>query len=175
MKETLIDLKNRRSCRSFEEKQVTDAELDAVLEAGLYAASAKHDTVMVAVRDKKTRDLLSQLNARVIKETKGVDSPDPFYGAPAVIVVLTKKDSTCAVEDGSSCLANMINAAHAVGLGSCWIHRGQQEFECDEGRQLLKEWGLSDYKGIGHCILGYARQANPEPPQKDRKRIIKLD
>ena len=83
--ETLQTIHSRRSCRAYKPQQITDAELDAVLEAGLYAPSAMNNQkpVMVAVRDKATRDQLSAMNAAVM----GTDR-DPFYGAPCVIVVL---------------------------------------------------------------------------------------
>lgn len=78
-------LKTRRSVRKYRPEQVPDELLDAVLEAGLYAPSAMNNQkpVMVAVRDKATRDQLSAMNAAVM----GTDR-DPFYGAPCVIVVL---------------------------------------------------------------------------------------
>ena len=48
-------------------------------------------------------------------------------------------------------------AASSLGLGSCWIHRAKEEFETDEGKELLKQWGVDEkYVGIGHCVLGYA-------------------
>ena len=147
-------LKTRRSVRKYRPEQVPDELLDAVLEAGLYAPSAMNNQkpVMVAVRDKATRDQLSRMNAAILG-----GNGDPFYGAPAVIVVFgDSRRSTC-VEDASLAIGNMLNAAHSLGLGSCWIHRAKEVFETEEGRALKKQWGLGDeYIGVGHCILGYA-------------------
>lgn len=161
----------RRSVRSYLPQQVSDEHLDAVLEAGLYAPTAKNNQkpVMVAVRDKETRDLLSKMNAAVM----GVES-DPFYGAPCVIVVLADPEFPTWIDDGSLVLGNLLNAAHALGLGSCWINRARECFDLPEGKELLKKWGIPEhYRGVGNCILGYP---NEEPAPKPRLdgRIIKV-
>lgn len=66
-------------------------------------------------------------------------------------------------------MGNLMNAAHALGLGSCWIHRAKEEFETPQGKALLKKWGIEgDYEGIGHCILGYVDGDDPAPkPRKE--------
>ena len=158
-------LKTRRSVRKYRPEQVPDKLLDAVLEAGLYAPSAMNNQkpVMVAVRDKATRDQLSAMNAAVMGTER-----DPFYGAPCVIVVLADPAYPTWVEDGTLVLGNLLNAAHAVELGSCWINRAKEEFESDEGRALLRQWGIEgNWVGVGHCILGYpAADPKPAAPRK---------
>ena len=171
MNESLNNLETRRSVRSYKPEQVSDELLDAVLRAGSYAASGMNNqkAIMVAVRDKETRDLLSKLNAAVMGSTN-----DPFYGAPCVIVVLSDPQRGTWVEDGSLVLGNLMNAAHALGLGSCWINRARQTFDRPEGKALLEKWGLPErYRGVGNCILGYADE---EPNLKERLkgRIIKV-
>ena len=165
------NLLTRRSCRYYTEKQVPDELLDKVLEAGTFAASGmnRQSTYLVAVRDTETRDLLSKINAGVMNSQS-----DPFYGAPCVIVVLAAPDPTY-LEDGSLVIGNLMNAAHALGLGSCWIHRAKQTFELTEGKELLKKWGLPENLiGIGYCILGFETEAPAEKPRKEG-RIIKID
>ena len=94
---------------------------------------------------------------------------DPFYGAPTVLVVLADKNIGTHIEDGSLVLGNLMNAAHSLGLGSCWIHRAKEEFETKEGKELLKEWNIPEnYAGIGHCILGYPEEKSEAKPRKDR-------
>ena len=164
-------LKNRRSIRKYQSRQVSDELLDAVLEAGLYAPSAMNNqkTVLVAVRDKKTRDQLSRMNAAVM----GADR-DPFYGAPCVIVVLADPEKGTWLEDGSLVMGNLMNAASALGLGSCWIHRAQPMFDSPEGKALLKKWGLPEtMKGVGNCILGFPDQ-EPAPKPRAEGRIVKV-
>ena len=164
-------LLTRRSVRKYADCQITDAELDKVLEAGLYAPTAKNNQkpIMVAVRDKETRDLLSKANAAIM----GVET-DPFYGAPCVIVVLADPAFPTWIDDGSLVMGNLLNAAHAIGLGSCWINRAREYYDTAEGKELLKKWGVPEtYRGVGNCILGYAEE---EPAPKDRLdgRIIKV-
>ena len=157
-------LKNRRSIRKYKETQVPDDLLDAILEAGLYAPSGinTQNSVMVAVRDKETRDQLSRMNAEVMGA-----KTDPFYGAPCVVVVLVEPERYTAVEDGSLVLGNLMNAAYEIGVGSCWIHRARQMFESEEGKALLRKWGLrEDLIGVGNCILGYPDE---DPAPKPRK------
>ena len=169
--EAMQNLLERRSIRKYKDTQIPDALLDQVLEAGLYSPSGMNtqNIIMAAVRDKETRDQLSKMNAAVM----GRDT-DPFYGAPCVIVVLGDAEAYPAVENGSLVLGNLMNAAHAVGLGSCWIHRARQMFETGEGKALLRSWGLKDtLVGIGNCILGYPDE-EPEARPRLEGRIVKV-
>ena len=164
-------LKSRRSVRKYKETQVPDELLDAVLEAALYAPSGMNtqNTVMVAVRDKETRDQLSRMNADVMGSDK-----DPFYGAPCVVVVLVEPERYTAVEDGSLVMGNLMQAAYDIGVGSCWIHRARQMFESEEGKALLRKWGLrEDLIGVANCILGYPDE-DPAPKPRREGRIIKV-
>lgn len=167
MKETLQDLKTRRSCRKYKEEQITNQELEQILEAGTFAPTGmgRQSPVIVAVQDKKTRDLLSKMNAEVM----GANT-DPFYGAPTVLVVLANKEIPTHVDDGNLVIGNMLNAAHAIGVDSCYIYRAREVFDTDKGRELLKEWGISgDYEGIGNVILGYGLPEGKKnaAPRKD--------
>lgn len=172
MNEVIESILKRRSVRKYENTQIPDDILDTILNAGLYAPSAMNcqESVMVAVRDKKTRDLLSKLNAKVMMSD---GENDPFYGAPCVIVVFAKRAAN-AEKDGSLVMANLMEAANALGIGSCWINRADKMFEFEAGKELLKEWGLSDeWVGIGNCILGYPKEA-PVPSPRKAGRIIKI-
>ena len=165
MNETLRTLIERRSCRSYRPDPIPQEVLDQILEAGTYAATGmgRQSPVMIAVTDKNMRDRLSRMNAAVL----GAGS-DPFYGAPVVIVVLADRRVGTYLYDGSLVMGNLMNAAHALGIGSCWIHRAKEEFESAEGKEILKSLGIGDsYEGIGHCILGYAaKEDSPAAPRK---------
>lgn len=167
MKETLQDLMTRRSIRKFKPDQVKEEQLQQILEAGMYAPTGMgaQSPIMVVIRDEETMEQLRRMNAAVM----GNPDSNPFYGAPMMILVLADKSRGTYVEDGSLVMGNLLNAAHAVGVDSCWIHRAKEEFESEEGKALLRKWGISgDYAGIGHCILGYADVAQPEPkPRKE--------
>lgn len=173
MKETLIDLKTRRSCRKYKPEQIKDEELDAILEAGTYAPTGRgmQSPVIVAIQDKKTRDIVSKMNAEVM----GADI-DPFYGAPTILVVLAPKSRSTYVDDGNMVIGNLLNAAHAVGVDSCYIYRAKEVFSSEEGRKLLEKWGISeDYEGIGNVALCYGcpEGIREAAPRKDGY-IIKI-
>jgi len=164
--ETLNTLCSRRSCRSYKPDPVPAELLNAVLEAGTYAASGKNlqSAKIVVIQDKATRERLTRMNAAIM----GVQH-DPFYGAPLILLVLADPSSYNCVYDGSLVMGNLMNAAASVGLGSCWINRAREEFESDEGKALLKEWGIEgEWIGVGHCILGWPdgplRPASPRKP-----------
>lgn len=164
MNNTINDIMNRRSIRKYKPEQITREELDIILQAGICAPTGKNrqSPILIAVQNKEVRDLLSRMNAQVL----GMDV-DPFYGAPTVVVVLAKADSPHAVQDGSLVLGNMMTAAKAIGLGSCWINRAREVFDSAEGKQLLARWGVEgDYIGVGNCILGYPDE---DPVMKPRK------
>ena len=80
----------------------------------------------------------------------------PFYGAKTVIMVLGDKNNPNTIYDGSLVIGNLMNAAASLGIGSCWIHRAKETLEREDGKALIKKWGLNgDYIGIGHVIHGY--------------------
>lgn len=163
--ETLTVLKTRRSCRAYLPDPVEDEKLNAILEAGTYAATGmgSQSPIILVVKDPEVRAKLQKLNAAAM----GMDI-DPFYGAPELLVVLASKDMPTYVCDGSLVMGNMMNAAADLGVASCWIHRAKEEFESEEGKAILKRLGIEgDYEGIGNLILGYAaKPANAPAPRK---------
>ena len=172
MNETLKTLIERRSCRSYKSDPIPTEVLDQILEAGSYAATGmgKQSPIMIAVTDKKTRDQLSKMNAAVLGA-----SNDPFYGAPVVIVVLANRAVPTYLYDGSLVMGNLMNAAHSLGIASCWIHRAKEEFDSAEGKAILKDLGIEgDYEGIGHCILGYAAQENKTAAPRKENYIYRI-
>ena len=163
--DAMQNLLTRRSVRKYKPDMVPQEKLDKILEAGTYAATGmgRQSPIILAVTDKAMRDKLSKMNAAIM----GVDS-DPFYGAPVVLVVLADKNVPTYLYDGSLVMGNLMNAAHAEGIASCWIHRAKEEFNSEEGKKILQDLGITgDYEGIGHCILGYAD--GDEPAAKPRK------
>ncbi len=170
MNETIKTLVTRRSIRKFNENPINKEVLDEIIKAGLYAPTGRNsrDTLFLVVTSKSLRDRLSKMNASVM----GSDS-DPFYGAQTVIVVFADRNRTTTVEDGSCAMANLMNAAFALGVDSCWIHRAREVFESEEGREIAREYGIPDeYIGIGNCILGYRDCELPEPLERTQPVIF---
>ena len=166
-KEILDCIESRRSVRKYKPDAIDKETLEKIIEAGLFAPTGmnRQSPIIVAVTDKKMRDRLSKLNASIM----GSDN-DPFYGAPVVLVVLADRSCGTYVYDGSLVMGNLMLAAHALGVGSCWIHRAKEEFDRPEGKEILKSLGIEgDYEGIGHCILGYIDGDVPEAkPRKEK-------
>ena len=168
MSDVLTKMKTRRSIRKYKPDAVGQELLDQIIEAGLYAASGKGQqaAIIIQVTKKELRDKIAEMNAEIGGWDKGFD---PFYGAPAMLIVLGRKDWPTHVYDGSLVMGNMMLAAHELGLGSCWIHRAKEEFETEWGKELLKSLGIEgEYEGIGHCVLGYPDEETAEAkPRKD--------
>lgn len=145
---------------------IPEETMNTIIEAGTYAATGMgmQSPIIIAVTNKKVRDELSALNAKIMGKDEDFD---PFYGAPVVLIVLADKNRPTYIYDGTLVMGNLMNAAHDQGIGSCWIHRAKEEFEGDYGKEMLAKLGIEgDYEGIGHCVLGYADQ---EPEAKPRK------
>ena len=165
-------LTTRRSIRKYEPRQITDEELDQILLAGTYAPTGmnRQTPVMVAVQDPEVIRLMEIENAKVM----GDENLRPFYGAPTVVVVFADSSYYTSFEDACLVMGNLMNAAAAVGVGSCWIHRAKQVFETPVGKALMEKWGLdSKYVGVGNCILGYAAET-PAPKPRKENYIIKV-
>ena len=173
--EVLQALRTRRSCRNYKPEQITDEELQAVLEAGTWAPTAMglQDPWIVAVQNPALLEKISRMN----REVWGRDI-DPFYGAPTYVLVFASDPEKWknGVPDGSLVLGNMMLAAHAVGLGSCWINREREMFATPEGRALMAELGLPEgLIGVGALALGYpaAPPRAPKPRKENYYRVVK--
>lgn len=166
MNEVIRAIEERRSVRAYTDEMPPRELVGQVVEAGLWAASGMNTqgSVIVAVTDRALRDRLSAMNAEIM----GRPGTDPFYGAPVVLVVLAPREAPNRVYDGSLVMGNLMLAAHALGLGSCWIHRAREEFDTPEGRAILADLGVEgDYEGIGHCVLGYPAEAPAPRPRRE--------
>lgn len=173
--EALEVLYNRRSIRQFKPEQIKDEELDAVLKAGIYAPTGRglQTPLIVAVQNKEDVETLNRLSAEIMgREGK------PYYGAPTIILVFYTNramNEMFGIIDASAATTNMLNAAYAIGLGSCWIHRCHEIFEGDEGKVLLKKWKIEEpVVGVASIALGYADMPNPEPKPRREGYIVKI-
>ena len=153
MNEIIKAMKERRSIHKFKSELPSKADLEQMVEAGLYATNGmgKQTTKIIVVTNKELRDKISEMNRKIGGWDEGFDS---FYGAPAILIVLAEKDWRNKIYDGSLVMGNLMLAAHSLGLGSIWIHRAREEFESDEGKEILKSLGIEgEWEGIGHCAV----------------------
>lgn len=172
MKDAMEVLLTRRSIRNFNDKPIPEDVLNKILEAGTYAPTAKgmQKPLIIAITDKKVRDEVSRENAKIM----GREGTDPFYGAPVILLVAVENYPN-AVYDGSCVMDNLLNAAWAMGVGSCWIHRAKEELESDFGKKLLKSLGIvGDYIGVGHAALGYFDGEPPLPKPRKENYIYRI-
>lgn len=165
MNEVIKNMLERRSVRGYKKELVPQEVLDEILEAGKFAPSGMgmQGTMMVATQNPELVKRLSKMNAAVMGS-----NADPFYGAPTVVIVFADSSQGTFVENGSLVMANLMLAAHSLGVDSCWIHRAREVFSSEEGKKLKEEWGVpQSYEGIGNCILGY--RSGEYPAAKPRK------
>lgn len=158
---TLEQILHRRSIRRYKSELPARELIEKITEAGTYAACGRNNQsgLIIAVTNQELRNRISAMNNKIYGGEEGFD---PFYGAPAILIVLAKKDSPHRVYDGSLIMGNMMLAADALGLGTCWIHRAKEEFETEEGKAILRELGITEeYEGIGHLALGYPDGKHP--------------
>ena len=169
--EVMEAILTRHSTRSFTDKPVPKETLEEIASAGTYAASGRNrqPVLIVAVTNPELIAELSRINAEIMG-TEG----DPFYGAPAVLVVLADKSVPTYLYDGSLVMGNMMLAATDLNLGNCWIHRAKETFEREDVQAILDKLGIKgDYEGIGNLVVGYPASPNTEcKPRKDGRVIF---
>lgn len=172
MNDIIKTMIERRSCRTYKNEQISDAELTDILTAGEWAPSGMgaQSPILVALQNPEVIAKVSKLNAEVMG-----NNMEPFYGAPTVVIVFADRSKITYTEDGALAMGNMMNAAHSLGVASCWIHRATQVFDTPEGKTLMKDWGVPEgYIGIANCILGYAGAPLPEGKIRKDNYIIKV-
>lgn len=173
MKDALEVLMTRRSCRKYKPDPVKEEDLTAILAAGTYAPTGmgKQSPIIVVVRDGETIRKIEKMNAAV----RGDASVRTFYGAPVLIVVFGQTDVPFGVSDGNLVIGNLLNAAHAVGVDSCYIWRAREVFESEEGRAFKADWNIPDnYEGVGNVILGYGEEGGTTPAKPRKEDYIRF-
>lgn len=174
MSDILEELKNRRSIRRYEEKPVPEELLDKIAEAGLYAPSGmgRQAVRILVITDDKTVRILGKINGQIM----GKEGFDAFYGAPAVLCVLADRDNPTGIYDGSSAITNMLDEAASLGLGSCWIHRGKEQFKTEKGREILSEAGIDPdtVTGVDNVIVGYGTGEKPVAAERKNGRVYRI-
>lgn len=165
--EAYENIMTRRSIRKYKPDMVEKELIDKVVAAGLCAPSGKNaqSSSVIVVTDKEMRDKIMDENRRI---GGWPEDFDPFYGAPVILIVIADATNKNGIYDGSCTLENMMLAAHALGLGSCWINRARQEFDTAFGKNILKQLGIEgEWIGVGHLSLGYPDEEAKTPRVKD--------
>ena len=190
--ELLEALKNRRSIRKYQARQIPREDLEKIIEAGTYASNAGggQRSMIVGIRNAELVDKLGRMNmahfdrsrlmgSYVSKEQPSViDDPtikSGFYGAPALCIVFAQKDFVFGIPDAFCCAETMLMEAYDLGISSCIVSRAEETFDNEIGAALLEEWGVSE-NYIARCFvtLGYCDGEYPvsKPRKQGRCRII---
>ena len=156
-------IKGRTSTRSYLDKKVPLKKLEAVLEAGKYAPSARNRQICSILAIRKQRYVTAF--AELAKKETGREC---YYGATTLILVYGPRDDRFTEKDASCILENMFIAAESLNLGSCWINQTDELLNTKDGLKLRKKLGLNenDYV-VGTCILGFAKEKGTIKPRKE--------
>lgn len=169
MNEAYKNIIDRRSVRNFNDIKVSHDVIEKIVYAGQCAPSGMNRQIFafVVVENEELIEKLSKMNAEIMNSTS-----DPFYGAKSMIIVFADSNASTHLYDGALAMGNLMNAANALGVDSCWIHRAKEVFETEFGKKLKREWQIPEsYEGIGHCILGYRAQELSERAPRTSKVI----
>lgn len=194
MNEIIRNMFERRSVRKYKKEQITERELDLILQAGLYAPSAgnRQGVLFVVSQDRETNEKLGRIKkahfkGRISDDKVYISKEQPsiadditiinaFYDAPTVVTLFAPKNFIFAESDCCVAAENMLLAATSIGVGSCYIGAAWESFDDTFGQETLKRWEVrTDYKGVCHIILGYPLDEY-KPTIKPRKegRIIRM-
>ena len=190
--ELLTLMKERRSIRRYQRRQIDRADLERILEAGLYAPSAGggQRAKIVAVHDRELAERIGRMNiarfdrANLCGGYVSAEQPSiiddasiksGFYGAPTVCAVFGPKRFLYSIPDAFCCAQNMVLEASVLGISSCIVARGEETFDHQAGAALLMEWGVpEDYVARCFVLLGYCEGDYPavKPRKPGRSRIV---
>lgn len=178
----------RRSTRRYKEAEPERALIEKVIEAGRYAPSGGNNqtTHFIVITDKSILAGLAELvktEFSKMEVTEGMYASLKHsitaaksgkyvfhYGAPVLIVTANRKGYGNAMADSACALENMMIAANAFDLGSCWINQLHWLDENEAIRAFLQARGLKEDETItGGLALGYSASAMPERTPLDRK------
>ena len=160
MNEVLQSIRQRRSIRTFKPQQISDDDLQKIIEAGQFAPSARNEQPchFTVVQNKELQGKINQVIRKIflnsgdpafIERTKA-ENFSPFYHAPTLIIVSADAKVVAPEADSSLALGNMFLAAHALGIGSVWIHSLRSLFSIEDGKELNKDLQIPE----GHVIYG---------------------
>lgn len=193
MNEVIQCMLSRRSIRKYKPDQILEAELNAILEAGLYApnAGSRQSAIVVVCQNAAINDELGRINKSafhgrmstattyISKEQPSIADdptiPGAFYSAPSVLTLFAPKNFFFATADCVTMAENMMLAAHSLGIGSCMVGRAEATFATEFGQALQKQWGVpEDFEAKMHVSLGYpATEARTVKPRREN-RIVKV-
>ena len=183
--DVLQAIKERRSTRKFTGEQISQEQLDALLEAAIWAPSGGNNQswLFTAIQN---RDVLEGLNV-VVREGFGRYTPDDdypgkhgvieyakrddfnfFHHAPTLIIASNKPNYENAMADCALALENIFLAAQSFGLGTCYINQLHWLRDDDGVRDFLFELGIPRQHTIcSSAAVGFIDKQTPVPQRKE--------
>ncbi len=112
--DTLTALRTRRAVRKYTDDPVKPEDLETILDCGRYAPCGinRQSWRFIVVTDPAVREKIYEANKRFCKF---------ILQAPVLVVVAVGPDSVTPFEDSAAATCNMLNAAHDLGYGTCWL------------------------------------------------------
>lgn len=183
--ELLELMKYRRSIRKYQDMQISRADMETIIEAGISAPNAGggQRSMIVGIHNAELARKIGRMNLTRFDRSKlagsfvsreqpsTIDDPtmkNGFYGAPSVCVVFAQKNFLYSIPDAFCCAENMVLMATELGISSCIVARGEETFDNEVGAAMLQEWGVPE-NYIARCfvLLGYVNGEYPgEKPRK---------
>ena len=171
MNETIKTILKRRSVKAYKPEQISDEQLGAILEAGLYAPSARNEQPwkFLVIQNEELNKKVAQLGM----DLRGSDT-SPFYGAPTIIVVFSDSTVIAPIADAALAMENIFLAATSIDLGTCWINCAGQIFnKTEEGLKIKAQYGIEEkYQCVGSIVVGYPEGEIPAAKPRAEETII---
>lgn len=170
-------IKKRRSVRQYLPEQIKDSELEAILDAAVYAPTGHNDQPwhFTVIQDKELIEEINEGAKTVMKATEiewisqlgAMEGFNIFHRAPTAVIVSAKKDATTPLVDCSAAVQNMLLAAESLDIGSCWIGFAKFHFMNQENMEKFKI--PDDYEVHFGVALGYKANENPKAPERNKE------
>lgn len=152
-------IKERRSIRKYKKNVSIDKKiLEEIVDAGKYAASARSEYPWKFVV-LESRERIKQL-------TEIVGSNGKFMADASAAIVVICKDTKYYIEDGSAATQNMLLAAYAKGVGTCWIAGDKKDY-CGKVLEFVNAPPGYKLVSIISCGIPDEKPVKPKPDLKD--------
>ena len=155
MANRVIDtIKSRVSCREYTDKKVSLKKLQMILDAGKSAPSACNRQIADLTAVRKNPNIL-----KIRELSKRLMNRDVMYGASTIVLVHAPKANAFTAQDCSCIIENMMIAATALKIDSCWINQFDELLSASEAKKLRKALDIpEDHRVVGSVALGYRKE-----------------
>lgn len=170
MNPILENMIKRRSVRKFQKKEIPQTVLEEILMAGTWAPSGRNTQCWQFTVLRKEENI--QKLARAVGKAAGMGPDYCFYDPACYILVSCPKGYRNSAQDCCAATENILLAAEALGVQSCWINQVRVTDEDPTVRQLLTGFGVPEDHHVEVSIsLGYGTY-KPEAPERRQGTVV---